>query len=372
MNITLTDTLGIITAFQLFFLTIYLITYKKGDRTGRWILVAFLFVNVLIVIRFLVFHLGLIPNSFYPPIHAIGSALYLALAQLLYLYTKNLGARDVQWSRKGVLHAIPFILMVVYAITTYHWLPGVFASANSVLFSYILIHGLLFVYIVATFSQVQRYRIELKEHFSDSHQVNINWLNLLLAAFALMWFIDVIIIVLFFLGFRNMFWIERLGNLSMLINLSFAMCLVYQGLKKPNLFTGIAVVLKSKPSELSKAQVRRYLEKLQNVMMEEKPYLEPMLTIHGLSERTSIPVRHLSWVINKSLNQNFFDFISNYRIEETKRLLLEPESQKYSILGIALEVGFRSKSSFNLLFKKKTGLTPTEFRQNYRPTRSNH
>ena len=364
MHLNFLDIISIVTAFQLLFLTLYLVTYRKGDRTSTRILLAFLFVNAVIVIKFFMFHSGLAPYRLYPPIHAINSGLYLVLAQVLYFYTRMLGTQEVRWKWTYGFHGIPFFFIILHALLTYYFFPTFFSSRSVILFRYIFVHGLLFGYIIATFFVVCGYRKDLKEHFSSSKHVNVAWLNLLLAAFSLMWLVDVVIIAMLMSGFRAELWSDLLTAISLLINLYFATCLVYRGLKQPNLFTGIEVVLRSKPSELPKQQAKRYLDKLQDVMLSEKPYLEPMLTIHDLAEKTSIPVRHLSRVINESLKQNFFDFISDYRIDEAKRRLADPANDHQTVLRILYDVGFNSKSSFNLLFKQKTGFTPTEFKHN--------
>jgi AraC-like DNA-binding protein len=69
------------------------------------------------------------------------------------------------------------------------------------------------------------------------------------------------------------------------------------------------------------------------------------------------------------LQQNFFDFINRYRIEEAQRLLTDPPDKKITVLEVLYECGFNSKSSFNTLFKKHTGLTPSEFKKKNMPGR---
>lgn len=370
MHLNLLDILGIVTAFQLLFLSVYLLSYKLGHRVRTKLLLAFLFVNAVIVIKFIIFHSGILPDDVYPPIHVVGSGLYLLLAQLLYFYTKKLESERVVWKRIYALHALPFVLIVIGGVFTYHLFPAVYTSPAFVSGRIVLIHGMLFGYILATFFLVRHYRADLKEHFSSSEHVDLGWLNLLLAAFFLMWLVDVLIIGLLLTGLRSGFWSDGLTALSLLINLYFATRLVYRGLKQPSLFTGIEIVSISKSSELPKAQTKRYIACLQEIMLSEKPFLEPMLSIHDLAEKTSIPVRHLSRVINDSLKQNFFDFIGDYRIEEAKRRLADPTYDDQTVLRILYDSGFNSKSSFNMLFKKKTGLTPSEFRRRCRESAS--
>jgi len=75
-------------------------------------------------------------------------------------------------------------------------------------------------------------------------------------------------------------------------------------------------------------------------------------------------VNHLSQVINQQSGKNFFKFINEYRVEEAKRLLTDQSTQKYTILAIAYDCGFNSKSSFNTIFKQYTGKTPSDFIEN--------
>jgi AraC-like DNA-binding protein len=94
-----------------------------------------------------------------------------------------------------------------------------------------------------------------------------------------------------------------------------------------------------------------------------KPYLDPELTLDQLASQLSIRPRALSQIINEDLGQNFYDFINRNRIEEASRLLTNPKDRKITILEVLYEVGFNSKSSFNTLFKKYTGLTPSDFKK---------
>lgn len=98
-------------------------------------------------------------------------------------------------------------------------------------------------------------------------------------------------------------------------------------------------------------------------MASNKPFLAPELTLDQLALQLSLRPRVLSQVINDRLGQNFYDFINRYRIQEASRLLTNPKDRKITILEVLYEVGFNSKSSFNTLFKKYTGLTPSEFKK---------
>ena len=98
-------------------------------------------------------------------------------------------------------------------------------------------------------------------------------------------------------------------------------------------------------------------------MEAEKPYLDADISLPELANKLEIPSHHLSRVINEQLGTNFFDFINQYRIEEVKARINNPEFDKLSLLGIAFDSGFNTKSAFNRVFKKMTGLTPSEYRR---------
>nr|WP_230688441.1 helix-turn-helix domain-containing protein [Hymenobacter jeongseonensis] len=96
-------------------------------------------------------------------------------------------------------------------------------------------------------------------------------------------------------------------------------------------------------------------------MQQHKPYLNPNLTIHELATGLKLPPHVLSKVINEGFEKNFFDFINSYRVEEFKAVMATPRAQHYSLLGVALEVGFNSKTAFNRAFKKQTDQTPRQY-----------
>jgi AraC-like DNA-binding protein len=99
-------------------------------------------------------------------------------------------------------------------------------------------------------------------------------------------------------------------------------------------------------------------------MQEKKSYLDPELTLSQLAKDLDIGRSQLSQLINDGIGDNFYDFINKYRVEQVKQLMTDPRVKHFSMLGIALEAGFKSKSTFNLIFKRFTGLTPTEYRKN--------
>ena len=112
---------------------------------------------------------------------------------------------------------------------------------------------------------------------------------------------------------------------------------------------------------LPAVDLKHYQQKLERFMTDHKPYLDPELTIEKLSELSKIRKVLLSQTLNKGINKNFFTFIKEYRIRHVQQILEKKTNEKATIMEIAYESGFNSKTGFNRAFKEVTGKTPTEY-----------
>lgn len=116
-------------------------------------------------------------------------------------------------------------------------------------------------------------------------------------------------------------------------------------------------------SSLTPEREERTLQKLRDVLETEQPHLDPACSLPALAARLGVSTHHLSQVLNDRLNQNFFEFLAEHRIAEAQRLLADPALVHLKLEEIGERVGYASKSAFNGAFKKRTGLTPSEFRR---------
>lgn len=116
-------------------------------------------------------------------------------------------------------------------------------------------------------------------------------------------------------------------------------------------------------SSLNDEDLNYYKEVLEKHMLSEKPYLDNELSIRKLAGLLEMQPHHLSQVINSGFDNNFYTYINNYRIKEVIELMKDPQRKHHTILAIAYDSGFKSKSSFNTIFKKMTGKTPSEYRE---------
>jgi AraC-like DNA-binding protein len=127
------------------------------------------------------------------------------------------------------------------------------------------------------------------------------------------------------------------------------------------------VFLAITPPETTLKIPREDLDKMKarinTLLTEQKIFCDPKLTLKDLAHHLDASERTVSFVINNSMAGNFYDLINNYRIEEVQKIFQTTKDKKLTILEVLYQVGFNSKSSFNTQFKKKTGLSPSEFRR---------
>lgn len=118
---------------------------------------------------------------------------------------------------------------------------------------------------------------------------------------------------------------------------------------------------KYKKSLLDKKKIASYLKQLETLMVEEQPYLDTTLTLRALAEMLDIRANHLSQLLNEGLGKNFSEYINAYRLQAFKERAADPKQQHLTILAMAYDSGFNSKTVFNTFFKKATGKTPRAY-----------
>ena len=136
----------------------------------------------------------------------------------------------------------------------------------------------------------------------------------------------------------------------------------YQNLLYPkHLLKSVSSTKKPLLDEKGKSE---YASKLQELIVNEKPYLDSSLSLRSLAEMIQIHPNQLSWLLNESLGKNFSEYINHFRVEQFKSLAKDSSKKHITLIGLAYESGFNSKTVFNTYFKKETGLTPKQFLAN--------
>ena len=121
--------------------------------------------------------------------------------------------------------------------------------------------------------------------------------------------------------------------------------------------------VKYQKSSLSEEQAAKIVDKVIKAIENDKLYLDPELTLQELSVRSNVQSYMISQSLSLVSGKNFYELVNGYRVETAKRLLISPEKRNLTILSIGFEAGFNSKTTFNTVFKKSTGLTPSEYQK---------
>jgi len=363
------------------FFALFLFTVKTKKRQSN-ILIGFFFITIAINIS--VFFYKYYYENFPLSLNLLRDQIAFLSNPLLYLYLLSAIYTDFRLRAIHFLHLLPFIavLLVYYpnfyglGVNAQHIFVENFQSRPETRFSFVFGYLQAAFYLVLMFFELSRYKKLLLENFSNSDNFNFKWLYQLTLLMSVLYFFSL---------FKNIFkyvsedtvQLNNLRILMIFLLLGFTSWIVFKSMYHPELFRGIASDLKlvrNIASENSKNQKMDYVSNdggsinslialLKKHMVETEPYLDPTLTVQNLADQLNIPSRELSILINQNLNMHFFDFINSYRIEKAKRILIEPEKKKMTVLEILYEVGFNSKSSFNTAFKKHTGTTPTNYRK---------
>lgn len=124
---------------------------------------------------------------------------------------------------------------------------------------------------------------------------------------------------------------------------------------------------KYKKALFTKAELAIYRKQLLDLMQREKPYLNPNLSLRDLAQQMVLPANQISQLLNEGFDKNFSEFINSYRLEVFKTKIADPANSHYTILGIAYESGFNSKTVFNSFFKRMEGITPRAYQKTISP-----
>lgn len=351
------------------FFAAMLISTKKPLTTANRLMAAWLFL-ICIELVFALLNSKVIEMYSFPFIA-------FTYGPLLFLYIKFMTNPERKFNWLSLIHFIPFLVFFIVSVIfrERHLLkdlrnffePDRFISLR---ISYSIIFFLsVTVYSILSFVEIRKHQKNLKNLVSyTSGVITLNWLKVLAISYYSAFFI------LFILGGLNM-----TGNIIpfdpyfvvfFFITL-FSFVYSFYGIKQPVIF-GDQIIIdhsdkkdneKYSRSGLRNDQAETYLNRLIHIMETQKPYLNRNLSIQDLADLTKIPRHHITQVLNEKHERNFFTFINEYRVSEVISRFKDPQNNKYTILAIAYDSGFNSKTTFNSIFKNITGVTPSEYRE---------
>jgi AraC-like DNA-binding protein len=373
------DILFLLVLFLLLFISIFLFTSDKGKRIS----------NVLIGSFFLVICLNLTDSFlllkqvyFQNPAWALwGSNPLLLCGPFIFLYTQSGIYKDFKFTKRKLFHFIPFLIF--FSVSEISYLAAGYNNQIEILYKIIerkippavyigsfIIYVHFFSYLFVALQLVKKYELAASNQYSAAQKVTLNWLKTTIWFFLALMLVSAINSYLSFQSVIQAYFFVL--SIMIFLLLLFITFLLFKALRNPAIFSAWsekeieeAIQTPKYTSPAPDNEKQFILERLQQHMQSVKPYLEPELTLDELATQLSVKPKMLSQTINELLQKNFFEFVNHYRIEEAKRLLTNPKDKKITVLEVMYEVGFNSKSSFNTIFKKDTGLTPSEFKKNH-------
>jgi len=330
-----------------------------------------MFLSVLLfTLSFSVAHIlfaGKIIDHFSVHVYSLGDPTFYLIAPLLWFYTQELTGVRVELSWRLLVHFLLFLLIIVCSLSFHSLGADTFISFLRA--HHRVVNIIFWASVVVQFSWyqflVQRrwndYQKLIRDEVSNTENVSISWVRFFMIVFMLINLVFLVSLVVA-IHFESGTWLQV--TTALMFSLSI-FALGYKGILQKEVFQQNQDAVRAKPMASEKNEIdRRLIERILSFMSERKPYLDPELTLTSLAEAIGIPRGQLSQVINDGIGDNFYDFINKYRVEQVKILMNDPSMKNFNMLGIALEAGFKSKSTFNLIFKRFTGLTPTEFKKN--------
>lgn len=339
-----------------------LLVSKKNKSESDIILTVWMF---MILVHLFLFYIHFTEDIYKVPfLLGIEHPLPLLHGVFLYFYVSSLTNRLPRNRTFLLIHFLPAVILYLVSVqffvlpadrkieiyrnhgAGYEWftVPKSYAIALSGIF-YVSWSALL----------LRRHRHAIRDQFSDVEHINLRWLQILTYGLGVIWLIVLlthndtlvftgVVVFVFLIGFFG------IRQVDVFAHGSEAETRTEAGQKE-----------KYRKSGLTEEASEELLQKLKQLMVGEGLYRKSDLSITDLSERLDVHPNYLSQVINQKEKKNFYDFVNTYRIEEFKRMIAGQKSRQFTLLSIAHDCGFSSKTSFNRYFKKATGQTPSQY-----------
>lgn len=311
-----------------------------------------------------------------PLLYNLNASLPLLFAPTIYFYIETATGKIERLRAAHLFHLAPFSAHGLYMAITFHFQPyrtklgiiGDIRSSGLVIDRKMLMHagdGASVLYFVCLFAIAAAYHVamvksiidfgkKLKNYFSDIRYKSFDVMVWILVISSSIWVSAAIVIIS---GTRYQVIPPFIYTFAIYVT-------AYKLISIPGIFLRIgdlsraafssAVETESEQSDL----VARIMERVES----RRLFLMPEITIRDICDQIDVPIHKASKALNTRLEKNFYRFINEYRVETAKELLQSESDSEKSILSIGLDSGFASKSTFNDVFKKMTGKTPSDYR----------
>lgn len=294
-----------------------------------------------------------------------------AFGPLIYFYVRSLTNSSFRFERKHWWHFGPvavqtglyvFLSLCSYEFRNWFWANVHYPITYSIEFDGTWLS--LLVYLILSLRLLRKYGRYVQENFSETSRLTLRWLRVLLLILAVVcgqWAVELILRDVFhsFYQYDHSYWLLGL----------FLIALGVAGLQQGNL---ASVQFRDEPAPDAPATPITplktiadvspdHVSRIRRAMDVDRLYLNPTLTLTELAQHVSLNPKVVSQVINAGIGKSFNDFVNDYRVGEVKQRLRTSDMARLTLLGIALESGFNSKTTFNRIFRQHTGQSPSEF-----------
>lgn len=346
------------------FAAILLFLHPNNKAANRYLALLLFFFSCWLVDSF--FNLGTVynqnPNFYFLPIYYS-----LAFGPLIYFYTKSITQKEFIFSTRHLWHfGLVFLQFMLYVFlqckdyTFRRWFWQEIHQPFTYQLEFILSLSSLVIYLILSIRLLKKYRQWINNQYSEVSKTNLNWLKLVLISMTILcflWLTDILI---------REIWQDYPRQYFSAIAIGISILVLAAG----SLIQANLIDINFDESRTNKLAVSseytldpKLVSRIKNEMLENKYFLNPKLTLVAFSKALGVNPRLVSFHINQGLEISFIDFVNQYRVAAVKEHIKTNELNHFSLLGIALESGFNSKSTFNRVFKKITGKSPSTYQK---------
>lgn len=307
--------------------------------------------------------------NFFDVLNLIPLQFSLALGPCIYFYTKYITDGEFRFKKKHLLHFIP--VLVEFSVSLIQGFESIQKSIpNYETSTFLIISPLLQLFAITLITLysfkalriIRNYHQWIKNNYSNDHQYNLNWLYRLLIIFAVFWLLWVPYVFIDYFVFDYNLGIAYYYPLYILMSI-ITIWISAEGFLRPEVVL-LELKEKRKPKDIIYSEETiRQAAWLKEQMETNLFYLNSELTLRSLAEELNIHPNNVSRIINEGMEKSFSDFVNEFRINAVIQKLKDPKYNSITLLGIAFDCGFNSKTTFNRVFKKNIGKTPLEFKE---------